>query len=722
MSTTRDGNEKQKEEKIQFDLNGKVNKPFSHVLYDSREEKNDKEKGDECFYVLGCAGNGTEHQKAVAKLMDDIAQKKKRNPQFIIILGDNFYDAGVERVNDPSFKTNFDDIYKNKKLSVINGIPCFLILGNHDHNARNELKNHLFGELGGVKNLDKAAAQVAHTYYDETKTTDKNVVYSQEKIKLYENEKLDLAKLPTWNMIGRYGSLRSAEDEFFMIDSTTYLNDYLLSLCKHDDKDNSNNQANWLARVMKESKAKRKFLCLHHPVHDVVSKRVLHSDAKIFLSDGEIESLKKEGVEGNYNDMLSQLLKKQGIKFDTIFSAHNHSLSYSKDNDVVQVVSGGGGGELQEREYFKEWKDVGCYVKENGFVEVTRTKSGEIEYDFHTVNGLHLYFDHKNKQPIRFSSQEKTTIEMVRNMAIEAVEICMEAVGSQQPERSKILRQSGYIARLSKGVSLFANYYAKKATHHVLDRVKNYFNQREELTLEEGVNFLSKEMNADRGSDFFSTFARLLKSKNQLTMDEWLKNPALIATTKRETVSEIKTNQIDSSYFNPEEATELASKGNEKTLPCPSSFKVLKIDVTTLTLMGLVRENHYSPSASSKKDDTSPEKSPNSDNSKSSKSDGEESQDSQNSKEIKETKEIIDPSRRKESTQPINIQQKKAVSTSRRDVSNSFTDPQFYTLSGLNSKRGLFHSQSYSSSSSSSVKDTRKQGKKHIVRVGKVLF
>ena len=50
------------------------------------------------------------------------------HPDFILTLGDNFYEDGVASVDDPQWKTKFEDVYDAKSLVV----PIYASLGNHD--------------------------------------------------------------------------------------------------------------------------------------------------------------------------------------------------------------------------------------------------------------------------------------------------------------------------------------------------------------------------------------------------------------------------------------------------------------------------------------------------------------------------------------------------------------------------------------------------------------
>lgn len=49
--------------------------------------------------------------------------------EFIISVGDNFYTNGVASVDDPMWKTSFEDIYKGANLFI----DWYPVLGNHDY-------------------------------------------------------------------------------------------------------------------------------------------------------------------------------------------------------------------------------------------------------------------------------------------------------------------------------------------------------------------------------------------------------------------------------------------------------------------------------------------------------------------------------------------------------------------------------------------------------------
>lgn len=80
------------------------------------------------FLVIGDWGrHGGYHQKAVAEQMAKVAATA--DPDFIISVGDNFYPDGVQSVQDPSWKSSFEDIYSNHMLFS----DWWVVLGNHDY-------------------------------------------------------------------------------------------------------------------------------------------------------------------------------------------------------------------------------------------------------------------------------------------------------------------------------------------------------------------------------------------------------------------------------------------------------------------------------------------------------------------------------------------------------------------------------------------------------------
>lgn len=79
------------------------------------------------FIAVGDFGTGRHGQVKVAQAM---AQKVSADPvEFVLVLGDNFYQAGVKSIEDEQWKTKFVDMYADEALQV----PFHAVLGNHDH-------------------------------------------------------------------------------------------------------------------------------------------------------------------------------------------------------------------------------------------------------------------------------------------------------------------------------------------------------------------------------------------------------------------------------------------------------------------------------------------------------------------------------------------------------------------------------------------------------------
>ncbi len=76
------------------------------------------------FVALGDAGEGNADQFAVADAMLEVCADL--GCEFALYLGDNFYDTGVDSVDDEQFETKFELPYA--KLDF----PFYVVMGNHD--------------------------------------------------------------------------------------------------------------------------------------------------------------------------------------------------------------------------------------------------------------------------------------------------------------------------------------------------------------------------------------------------------------------------------------------------------------------------------------------------------------------------------------------------------------------------------------------------------------
>lgn len=82
------------------------------------------------FLAVGDWGrNGLFHQQDVADRMGETASRI--GARFVISVGDNFYEDGVSGIDDPMWKTAFEDVYRAPSLQV----PWYVALGNHDYHG-----------------------------------------------------------------------------------------------------------------------------------------------------------------------------------------------------------------------------------------------------------------------------------------------------------------------------------------------------------------------------------------------------------------------------------------------------------------------------------------------------------------------------------------------------------------------------------------------------------
>jgi tartrate-resistant acid phosphatase type 5 len=80
------------------------------------------------FLVVGDWGrDGTNHQRDVAAQMGKAAHSL--GSQFVISVGDNFYDNGVQSTVDSQWQSSFENVYVAGSLQI----PWYVALGNHDY-------------------------------------------------------------------------------------------------------------------------------------------------------------------------------------------------------------------------------------------------------------------------------------------------------------------------------------------------------------------------------------------------------------------------------------------------------------------------------------------------------------------------------------------------------------------------------------------------------------
>ena len=98
---------------------------------DEAEEEEEIDPQIVRFVALGDGGEGNAAQYAVGAAMKNICDSKTdedgQGCEFALYLGDNFYNEGVESIDDPQFESKFEAPYADIDF------PFYVVLGNHDY-------------------------------------------------------------------------------------------------------------------------------------------------------------------------------------------------------------------------------------------------------------------------------------------------------------------------------------------------------------------------------------------------------------------------------------------------------------------------------------------------------------------------------------------------------------------------------------------------------------
>jgi tartrate-resistant acid phosphatase type 5 len=103
------------------------------------------------FIAMGDTGEGNQAQRDVAIAIRDLCAQE--GCDFVLLLGDNIYDAGVDGVDDAQWQEKFEIPYMDVDL------PFYAVLGNHDYGGE------IIGiDVGGLGNeWPLAAHEVAYS-------------------------------------------------------------------------------------------------------------------------------------------------------------------------------------------------------------------------------------------------------------------------------------------------------------------------------------------------------------------------------------------------------------------------------------------------------------------------------------------------------------------------------------------------------------------------------
>lgn len=395
--------------------------------------------------VFGCQGEDSDAQDKVA---EEMLKFSVAHPiHFALTTGDNIYPHGARSATDDAFEKYFYKYYNRLPF------PVMMTLGNHDGNysriapykfnskwfegirvAYNEAVKH------GVKSLTSTPTgelteqnEVLHTFLGDT----------HHKLQLLTQPSMTLTELREsklkWVMPAVYYSYIIGKVQFIHLNSNTYVKDYL----EYNQCPTLNNQAAWLEKTYRDALAAGRSVILvqHHSLF-TCGKRVFHGDQEHYLDQAQIQAIEellgKPGI--NYNGMLLHIFQRQGFKPSLLLSAHDHSLYYynneadkAQDYKVAQVVSGGGGGKLQDRTSFSEAPLVPLFLKQNGFCHISFNQHHpeQILIHFRTLNDHHVTFSHLNAEPIRNVSHD-AQVEKLRTATLAACQTYLAFIDQRQ--------------------------------------------------------------------------------------------------------------------------------------------------------------------------------------------------------------------------------------------------------------------------------------------------
>lgn len=263
----------------------------------------------QAFIVIGDSGTGSAGQYAVGEAIARVCELKAQTHsacRFVVGLGDNIYEDGVDSVDDMQFDEKFELPFAPVEL------PFYMVLGNHDNT----------GFVGGDgTNNARGEFQVQYTYYDGRRTD-------------------------RWQMPDRYYQFSSPAStangapliDFFALDSNPIAGGFADPDLAYAFHTYGIDQRNWAVTSLASSPATFRIALAHHP----------------YLSNGS------HGNAGNYDGVPGEALPviagqrwktflEEAVcdKADFFFAGHDHDLQVL--NAVPQcgrtefVVSGAAG-------------------------------------------------------------------------------------------------------------------------------------------------------------------------------------------------------------------------------------------------------------------------------------------------------------------------------------------------------------------------------------------
>lgn len=252
------------------------------------------------FAVVGDSGDASDRQLAVAAAMRDVCARD--GCDFVVMTGDNIYDAGVIGVDDPQWETKFEQPYRDILL------PFHPVMGNHDYG----------GEILGVDIPGLG---------NEFHKGEINVEYTE--------------RSDRWRMPATHYILVRDHVGFLFLDTTSLM---------FGDTENGD-QREWYPEAFEEVRDAEWIIGVgHHPIRS----NGLHGDVgrydTIEVGDREIANpvplMDGRNIEAFFDELVCGTV-------DVYFSGHDHNLQWLDEPEALcgaELIVSGAGGRLDRLE------------------------------------------------------------------------------------------------------------------------------------------------------------------------------------------------------------------------------------------------------------------------------------------------------------------------------------------------------------------------------------
>ncbi|WP_143140236.1 metallophosphoesterase [Nannocystis exedens] len=232
------------------------------------------------FVVLGDVGEGNEDQYQVADAI--IAVCEQRGCDWAMLTGDNFYDSGVDGVDDPQWQEKFELPYMGITF------PIYAVLGNHDYGGNG---------IGVDFDTSKSDYQVEYTQHSEL-----------------------------WRMPDKYYSWKQAHAEFWGLDTNQVMTDPF--------NGSSDDQQAWLDQTLAASTATWKIAFGHHPY----LSNGEHGNA------GDYEDLEGIPLPFVAGENVKEFMEESVCgKIDVYICGHDHTMQWLQAQCGTEFIVAGAG-------------------------------------------------------------------------------------------------------------------------------------------------------------------------------------------------------------------------------------------------------------------------------------------------------------------------------------------------------------------------------------------